>query len=293
MSPSYSGSTLLTFLLANHPSISTIGELKASALGDVGEYTCSCGDKILECGFWAKVVQEMRARERSFSLDHFGTHFRSQRYLSDRVLRATVHGAVFEKVRQLAMGIVPGCQSERDKILLQNKELIDVVCDIQGGDCYLDGSKDPVRVKHFYESGIWDMRVVFLVRDGRGVANSYMNHVGVSMEIAASEWLHKCNEMNRIRHLIPENKLLFLKYEDLCRQTDDVLNDILVFSGLDTDKFQTDFGSATHHILGNAMRLRSSSEIKLDEKWRRMLSKDDLAVFNRIGGEMNSSLGYQ
>lgn len=293
MSPSYSGSTLLTFLLANHPSISTIGELKASALGDVNQYTCSCGEKILECGFWAKVVQGMSERGFNFSLNRFGTHFRSQNYLVDRILRATVHGDFIEKARQWAMGFVPGCKAERDDILRKNKELIDVVCEIQGGECYLDGSKDPVRLKHFYESGIWDIKVVFLVRDGRGVANSYMNHVGVSMEVAASEWLLKCREMNRIRRLIPEDQLLFVRYEDLCRQTDETLKDLLVFSGLDADQFSGEFGESPQHILGNAMRLRSSGEIKLDEKWRKMLSKDDLATFNRIGGEMNTSFGYQ
>jgi hypothetical protein len=292
MSPSYSGSTLLTFLLANHPSISTIGELKASALGDVNEYDCSCGKKILECGFWAEVAREMRARGNRFSLDRFGTHFRSENYQIDRILRATVRGGLFEEIRRLAIAFVPGCKAERDRILHQNNELIDVVCGIQGGGCYLDGSKDPVRLKHFYESGLWDIRVIFLVRDGRGVANSYMNHVGVNMEFAANEWLHKCKEMDRLRRLIPKSKLLFLKYEDLCRETDEMLNALLVFAGLDADQFQADFGKNTHHILGNAMRLRSSGEIKLDEKWRKMLSEDDLAIFNSIGGAMNSSLGY-
>ena len=37
LSPSYSGSTLLTFLLNTHPEIATIGELKAQALGNLGD----------------------------------------------------------------------------------------------------------------------------------------------------------------------------------------------------------------------------------------------------------------
>jgi hypothetical protein len=293
MSPSYSGSTLLTFLLANHPSISTIGELKASALGDVLEYDCSCGDKILECGFWAEVVRKMVERGNEFSLDRFGTHFRSKNHIHDRILRATVHGPLFEAVRDLAMHTLPGCRAEREAILSQNSELIEVISNIQGGDYFLDGSKDPIRLKHFYNSGRWDMRVIFLVRDGRGVSNSYMNHVGVSMEVAANEWLLKCAEMKRVRQLIPEENILFLRYEDLCREVDSRLSSICEFLDLEVNKFHSDFGRTTHHILGNAMRLRSSGEIKLDEKWRKMLSQDDLATFNRIGGMMNSSFGYQ
>ena len=46
MSPSFSGSTLLTFLMGAHPSVATVGELKATSLGDIDEYDCSCGSRI-------------------------------------------------------------------------------------------------------------------------------------------------------------------------------------------------------------------------------------------------------
>ncbi|MGH8543075.1 MAG: hypothetical protein ACREX3_05465 [Gammaproteobacteria bacterium] len=37
-SPSYSGSTLMTFLLGGHPAVATVGELKAAGIGDVDRY---------------------------------------------------------------------------------------------------------------------------------------------------------------------------------------------------------------------------------------------------------------
>ncbi len=293
MSPSYSGSTLLTFLLANHPRISTIGELKASAIGDIDAYTCSCGIKFTECEFWQQVKEAMRERGRVFSLDDFGTHFRSASPIIDRVLRATVRGPFIEAARSLAMAMVPGCRAARDEIIEQNRVCIEVVKEIQKADHFLDGSKDPVRLRHFEDAGLWDITVIRLVRDGRGVANSYMNHVGVSMEVAAKEWVLKCQEMNNLIARIRPESVITVRYEDLCRDTTSMLTKIFDFIGLDGEQLPEDFRHIKHHILGNAMRLRSSGEVALDEKWRRMLSAEDLDIFYSIGGDMNIALGYE
>ena len=64
LSPSYSGSTLLTCLLARHPDIATVGELKASALGSLDSYKCSCGELLRECQFWDRIASRMTESRR-------------------------------------------------------------------------------------------------------------------------------------------------------------------------------------------------------------------------------------
>ena len=49
-SPSYSGSTLLTMLLAEHPEVATIGEMKGGQ-EDLSSYRCSCGALFAACPF--------------------------------------------------------------------------------------------------------------------------------------------------------------------------------------------------------------------------------------------------
>jgi hypothetical protein len=110
LAPSYTGSTLLTFLLAQHKDIATIGELKATARGDLNTYRCSCGLLQRECGFWKKVAAAMRQNGASFTLDDFGTHFRADSFLCDRLLRAVLHGRFFEAIRSLAIRLLPGCR---------------------------------------------------------------------------------------------------------------------------------------------------------------------------------------
>ena len=41
------------------------------------------------------------------------------------------------------------------------------------------------------------------------------------------------------------------------------------------------------------MRLDTTSEIQLDERWQNTLSKQDLAEFDRIAGDVNQRYGYK
>lgn len=292
MAPSYTGSTLLTYLLAMHPDIATIGELKASAMGDIESYTCSCGSLIRQCGFWRNVLKETHKQGISFSLDKFGTHFRGDKYVCDRLIRAGVKGSFWEAIRKVGFTLLSPCRRKCNDIVLQNRNLIEVICNLQGADVFLDGSKDPNRVRYFYNSGYWNIKVIYLIRDGRGATNSYMRHHKVTMEIAAREWVHVHRECDRIQKMLgPFCRTIH--YEELCQNPDDVLRRIFSFIGLDTDSITTDFKSVEHHILGNAMRMASTSAIQLDEKWKSSLTENDLQSFVGIAGHLNSSYGYE
>ena len=108
MSPSYSGSTLLTMLLAQHPQIASIGELKATAMGPMDNYQCSCGEPLLQCGFWRELTSRLTARGLPFSLDRFGTHFASSNPVFNRVLGAQLRGPRFERSRRMLLRHWPG-----------------------------------------------------------------------------------------------------------------------------------------------------------------------------------------
>ena len=59
-SPSYSGSTLLTFLLNAHRDVATMGELKWGPI-DLETYCCSCGELLTACPFWQDVARRVEA----------------------------------------------------------------------------------------------------------------------------------------------------------------------------------------------------------------------------------------
>jgi hypothetical protein len=292
MSPSYSGSTLLTSLIAENPTISTVGELKASALGDVSEYSCSCGTKITECEFWLNLTEYMQSLNKTFSLDDFGTHFRSANKLTDILLRAVVRGGVIEGVRKFLLKNLTFARDRLEGVLQQNKDIIDYITAQEQTKVFLDGSKDPNRLLHLMRSGYWDIKIIYLTRDGRGVCNSYMKHVGVPMDVAAHEWLVKCEEMNNVLRYFDDSNVLKIKYEGLCEDAKGTLRSIYSFINVEFDRWNPEVINSNKHLLGNNMRLVSINEIKLDEKWRDLLSENDLSIFYKNCSKMQKQLGY-
>lgn len=291
MSPSYSGSTLLTRLLACHPELATVGELKATSLGDIEAYRCSCGDKLLECPFWNAVKADVEAQGGRMDLREWRTRFETGSALVNRIMMPLVRGPGFEAMRSLAFSIVPGARASLDEILLHNAQVIEAVCRLQQGSVFLDESKDPLRLKYFLQSGRWDIYVVRLIRDGRGTVNSDRRHNGLAVRESAANWCRKVEEMDRVAALMPASHLMDVAYEDLCNETERTLGAIAEFVGVDGAPGAFD-DRPEQHIIGNDMRLGALSEVVLDEKWRTAMSTDDLAEFAAVAGSLNQRLGY-
>jgi hypothetical protein len=65
------------------------------------------------------------------------------------------------------------------------------------------------------------------------------------------------------------------------------------FLGLDPEERVEDFRSVDNHIVGNGMRFDTISEVCLDERWKSILTKDQLRIFDRVAGELNHRYGYK
>lgn len=292
LAPSYTGSTLLTFLLSRHEDIATIGELKATARANLDEYLCSCGVLQRECEFWKSVADKMQRAGTNFALEDFGTHFRADSLLCDRLLRAGIRSKYFEAIRDSFLRLLPNCRRQLHDILERNRQLIDIICELQKAEIYLDGSKDAIRLRLLNSAGHWNLKVIYLIRDGRGTCNSYMRHYNVSMDIAAREWYRTHGECDRVVRELGDEKVIKIHYEYLCKSTKETLEKICNFLGIDGKLSNLKSKPAEHHILGNQMRLRSTDEIRLDEKWKKALTKEDLAVFEQIAGKYQQLYGY-
>ena len=290
--PSYSGSTLLTLLLATHRDIATIGELKATHLGDVAKYSCSCGVPILACPFWEEVGGVMKSHGHVFSPAAFDTHFRAQSWLVDKTLHAGIRGPLFEGLRQVALWALPSVRDRYRALLARNLAMIECICEMTGGRIFLDGSKDPIRLQFLRKAGFSEIRVIYLLRDGRGATFSSVRRHRVSMEQAAREWVRDQQECDRAMATFPASACIRIRYEDLCREPAASMEAIYRFLGLDPTLGSLDYIAPDHHIIGNSMRLRSIQTIRLDEGWREGLSSADLAAFDEIAGKSNRSHGY-
>lgn len=292
ISPSYSGSTLLTFLLARHPAIATIGELKATAHGDLEIYHCSCGSRFLDCPFWAAIQVSARQRGLNFSLEDFQTHFAESNPLVDRILGAQVRGGLFETLRSLCIQAVPQIRQAHRRILEQNFVLADLIRQKLGGSYFLDGSKDPNRLLYFLRSDKWDIHVIKMIRDGRAQCNSQRNkkYFHGSFGDAACEWKKTIHQIERVCAGVSHNRLHDLTYETLCAGPGEALDKVWDFLGISpiaTEEHEINLKGEEQHILGNEMRTSSNITIRLDEGWKSKIGARELDDFERIAGSLN------
>ncbi len=292
-SPSYSGSTLLTFLLNAHPQIATMGELKWGPI-DIATYECSCGALLSKCSFWQAVTQRVHADGLPFDLERPATDFRCRdNPVADRIVRARLRGPLFEQVRDGLVATMPACRRTFPQITQVNRSVIEAILELQGGRVFADSSKDPVRLKYLLESEDYNVWVIQLIRDGRGVLNSAVRRNSTDPEVATREWLSTHQQIEQLASRIGSEKLMSLRYEDLCADPPETLRRIHGFLGI-TPTIPDDFSSVAHHILGNNnMRLGAAGSIRLDETWRTELASPAQAIFERIAGATNRRYGYE
>ena len=297
LSPSFSGSTLLTMLLAQHPDIATIGELKATKMGPVKDYMCSCGKKLDECEFWNQLVARV-SEQQEFSLSDFRTHFRFDSRLMDRIVRIQPTNATVFQLQKMLIRIFPGLHRMMQDRLDRNRTIVEACCELQKGSWILDGSKDPNRLLYFYASGLFDLKVIMMVRDGRAQAHSSRKKKrnNGSFVKCAAEWNKTIREMEYAATWFDSDHLFRTSYEELCASPEGVIAGILEFLGLNNEagmiRFQ-DVDTSSMHILGNGgTRTASSLTVQLEEKWRTELTPDELSQFQRVAGSTNSRLGY-
>lgn len=292
-SPSFSGSTLLTFLLNAHPEVCTVGELKAG-MPDGYNYICSCGLRLRDCGFWRRVVEEHARVGRPLDLNDFRMRFERQpsRWVG-KVLGARVRSPLFELARDAAVAVLPPLRSARARTLENIETFARVVTRMTGARVFLDGSKDPFRLKYLAGLKGFRLKVIRMYRDARGVTNSTMRNENQSAESAARSVRDVSVQLDRMEARLPPADYIKVYYEQLCREPQPTLDRLYCFLDLDPARAAADYRSAEHHIMGNRMRLCSSSEIRLDEKWRHELTPEDLEVFERIAGHVNRAAGYE
>ncbi|MFL6194005.1 MAG: sulfotransferase family protein [Thermoanaerobaculia bacterium] len=297
MGHGYSGSTLLTFLLSTHPQVATIGELGIAPLAKEDltpqDYLCSCKTPVRDCGFWRTVSKEMAGRGHDFDIWDAGLEFRAPgRGVADVLLRAVQRGPVLETARDVGLRLVPAARREMERVISRISSLTEIVARLKGTDTFLDSSKRPERATLMQRSGNFDMRVIHLVRDGRAVSWSSMKHLKIGPEAAARSWLADNGGSEHARRYFPADRWMTLRYEDLCADPDATLRKIHGFMDIPSRNSFHNFRAVDHHIIGNQMRLASTSEIRLDESWKKALTPEQMAAIDRLVAPLNRRYGY-
>ncbi len=276
-----SGSTLVERMLGAVPGYVNTGELNAifSRVASQDQ-RCGCGERFSACPFWVAVGE-----------DAFGgwpTVTARMSYLQPRVVRQ-------RHVPRLAMGWAgPTYLRELDEYLDVHRRLYEAVSTVAGAEIVVDASKSTAQLFALRRLGSLDLRILHLVRDSRGVANSWskagirkpQSQLGDTMGTYAPHrlavlWAALELESTLLSATSPHAARV--RYEDLVARPRPTLERALVRLGLPvTEAGLSHVGehsvalAASHGVGGSRTRFDEGViELHLDDAWRSALPARD------------------
>src|SRR5579872_7478740 len=163
----FSGATLLTILLSGHEEIVSNGEAMFFDDGDEERYDCTCGKFIDECEFYGSAAAHMRLPDGSGWDKQLFVH--APRFSRNRILRSFLGSWRYESaLRDHFINAVPAYRRIRDRFIEAQLQFFANARNLSGAPIYLDGTKSVRRAQLFARDGRSDIKVIHLIRDGRG-----------------------------------------------------------------------------------------------------------------------------
>jgi Sulfotransferase domain len=287
-------------MLGQVPGFCAVGELAYVWIrGVVEDELCGCGERFRSCPFWQQVGEEAFGGWDAVDGGEMVT------------LRAAVDRTRFIPV-MLAPSTVPGYRARLTRYAELLGRLYDAIVRVSGASVVVDSTKHASTAFLLRRVPRLDLRVVHLVRDGRGVAYSWMKEVRKPEALDREAYLDRYPPArmgarwvtyNSLVHLLRSDRdipSLLVRYEDLVREPRRSIHRIVSLAGgsvRDEDlRFIADGSVETpieHNIAGNPVRfLRGRMPLRVDDEWRRKMATRDRRLVSAIGFPLLARYGY-
>ncbi len=289
-----SGSTVIDMCLGMAPEVVSLGELQM-----IDEYVCNdsrqctCGSPLMNCKFWTPVLSSLGWRSNMHRAE-IETMMRMERYGGvRRYLRCLV--SLLLGKRSIAFSRY--FDGKYYRLALRNLKLLYAIHEVHQSSVYIDSSKNGLRLMMLRALFPGKVRVLMVQRDGRAVVNSLMRHYNMEIGTASQQW--KCSQESLlwIKKLLPGKDIFNLSYEEFCYESSLNLSRIYEWLGVSVVGGKSSSGYVNrvgrHNIHGSPSRYDGAlAAVKLDERWRGDLSKNELRKFDEVAGSLNKKLGY-
>jgi hypothetical protein len=179
------------------------------------------------------------------------------------------------------------------------RRLYSVYATHQGKNRY--GDKTPSHVLHVsYLAELFpEGRFIHLIRDGRNGALSYMKEqFGPSTVGEAAIWWKRMVGAGRSAgHRLDQRRYREVRYEMLVESPEDTLRDLCEFIDIPFDEAMLRYYDRADLLSGFGIRTSAHQNVKRAptpniRDWREEMSKEDVALFEAIAGDLLSELGY-
>lgn len=259
----YSGATLLTLLLNQHPELVTNGEIfPGRTRGAVKHALCSCGSPIDECPFYRAAAGHMWKEGRwDPRLFRWGPAFSD----SPRLQRLLATTRFFGPAKLAIRASIPGVSPRTRRFLEAQEVFLGNALDMLSGSVYLDGSKSLGRAElSLSVNRDARSRLILLVREPVSWCASWMRkRARATLDNAVHTWKEYTKRALRLSRAFPGTDLHIVRYEDLCDDPRAHLSALFRFIGLDDDPgVLLNMERCPHHVLGNKMRLTFDGRVR-------------------------------
>lgn len=249
-----SGTTLMGTILNDHPKILTIGEMHQFLNHLIDKEECSCGKKLSNCEFWKSIINDINFN---------GVDIKSiQKESNSKESHKNILFLMFK--------------SKPDLVYLKFQEhIFNVIYKQQEGQFLLDSSKYIARYLLLKKSSKLDIKAIYIVRDIRGVINSFGKQVQTPKGPISTIIYYML--INFIAQIICafDKKIIKVKYEDFVNLTSKELNRIYshVFENEEKVELIPETFKMPHIIGGNRMKKNQEITIESDEKWKSLIPR--------------------
>ncbi len=219
-------------------------------------------------------------------------HVTRHRFLNIPLVRP-LRNTFLEEVRDCLVPFFPGYRKAIETIERRNLHFAKAVLEVTGKTFFADAQKDSIRIKFLRDIDELDLRVVHLVRDLRAGTASFMKNQGIGDPAKAARlWLIANMNSERAKRYLSPDRWLKITYDDLCLNTQGVMDRIADFVGTRHSPVPSDVYAPEHHIIGNRMRLKRDGTVRADNSWKDKLSEQQLRVIAQVAGEANRRFGF-
>lgn len=163
---------------------------------------------------------------------------------------------------------------------------------------FIWGLKDPQLTEHISElrQFLPDTKFIIIVRDGRGVANSYIENkwgLGTNVYCGARRWKREVEEQESFMSEAPES-FLILRYEDLIIDLEGAMHNVCDFLDIEFDSILMTYDKENSYIktTRESMNSYNKPNRELAEKWKKRLSLFEVSVIETVAGDLLKKYNY-
>ena len=252
------GSTLLNLCLDRHSSVIGVSEI-ITLNSKNPDWTSD--NFLLKNSFWSRVDQKMSEK--------YGYRITEVPFKLNKKLK---HDGVANQCNKAALEII---------LKISEKRII------------ADSSKNSKRLSALLGNPLFKVRVIYLVRDGRGIVNSYRRKYK-NWWTGWYKLLQTDYAVSRLMALHGSDNWLTVRYEDMVSNLEVTMQKICNFTGINFEPSMLHPNTLDFNgISGNRIVTRPIDKIQLDTAWKSEMSKLMQAFISLVVYRFNLKYGYR